>query len=124
MRLLLLLSICFSLQAYDAIDYAKLNASKEAYKAEKKLHKVVKRSIAVSKYRNYIEIIHTNMKQLQIPQFTKKYELELYKCLAGNICIYKYNGALPLKKLMEKMKKDKTNIQAIYKYNRHDFVTF
>lgn len=124
MKLLLLLSICFSLQAYDAVDYAKLNASKEAYKAEQKLHKAVKRTTAVSKYQNYIKIIHKNMKQLQMQKFTKRYELELYKCLAGNICIYKYNGVVPLANIIDKIKKDETNIQAIYKYGKHNFLTF
>jgi len=119
----LLLFICFSLQAYE-VDYAKLKASKEAFKAEQKLHKAPKKSTRLSKYQNYIKIIHKDMHQLHMQKFTNMYELELYKCLSGNICIYKYNGTLTLENLMERIKKEETNVQAIYKYGRNNFVAF
>lgn len=123
MRLFVLLFIFFSLQAYE-VDYAKLEASKEAFKAEQKLHKALKKSTRLSKYKNYIKIIHKDMHQLHMQKFTKMYGLELYKCLVGNICIYKYNGKLTLEELMEKIKKEETNVQAIYKYGRRNLVAF
>ena len=126
MKILIILLISQLAFAYET-DYTNISKSKLEFKKSQNLqvNKKVSRSKAKeSANSNYIKIIHTNTNKQITYEFSRKYQLELLKCVAKNICVYKYVGKYSLEVVITKIKKDEKSIKAVYEYKKNSFVTF
>ena len=124
MKIALLLFLLVQFGFSYETDYAKLAKSKAEFKSSKKIKKAVLLDERNLPYKNYIEIIHKDVLTNTTDIFSKRYELKLYKCIANNICIYKYNGTLSVDTLIMKIKNTQVDIKAVYKYNRRHLIAF
>ena len=124
MKIALLLFLLLQLGLSYETDYEKLAKSKADFKKSQQIKKAVVLDKKLSIYKNYIEIIHKELTENTTDTFSKHYELTLYKCIAKNICIYKYHGDKSLDILIREIKDTQKDIKAVYKYERRNLTAF
>ena len=126
MKILIILLISQLAFAYET-DYANISKSKLEFKESRNSlanQKILRSKVKDNKNSNYIKIIHSKVDNQIRYEFSTEYQLELIKCIAKNICVYKYLGKYNLEIIIEKIKKVKKSVKAVYKYKKNSFVTF
>ena len=124
MKITLLLFLLVQIVLSYETNYAKLAKSKADFKKSQQIKKSLTLDKKSSIYKNYIEIIHKELSENTTDSFSKNYELTLYKCIAKNICIYKYDGDRSLNILIREIKNTQKDIKAVYKYERRNLTAF